>query len=190
LVTGASQGARNINRSIIASLDLFEASNWQILHLTGEADYEEVRSAYAGRKVRATVLPYTHDMPEALAVADLVVARAGASFLAELTVVGRASILLPYPFHRDQHQLANARCLSCHRAAEIVEDRREVRLTAPVLRTALVKLMDDDRCRESMAVSAASLGRRDAAASVAIHILKWSADSNLSRAGESLQGLC
>ncbi len=190
LVTGASQGARNINRCMLACLDLFEPSDWQILHLTGETDYEEVRSAYADRRVCATVLPYTHDMAEALAVADLVVARAGASFLAELTVVGRASILLPYPFHRDQHQRANAHCLSRHGAAVIVEDRREVRLTAPILRSALSNLMGDDHGRESMAASAASFGRRDAAQCVAIHILKMGGDSSLLQAGESLQALC
>lgn len=170
LVTGASQGARTINEAVVANLDLFgsqRGAQWQILHLTGEADFEMVRKAYAGRSVPATVLPFTDRMPAALTLADLVLSRAGASTLAEILAVGRASILMPYPFHRDNHQIANAECLRRHGAAEIVTDHKELRLNAPALRTALERLMEGKAYREEMARTARRLGKPEAAAQVA-----------------------
>jgi len=171
LITGASLGARNINEAVAALLpDLRKSEGWQILHLTGEADYEAVRSAYQTSGSDAKVLAYTEDMPDALAAADLVVSRAGASTLAELTAVGRASILMPYPYHRDQHQLANAGCLARAGAARIVPDRKTTRKNIPSLRAALEELMRNDGAREAMASAARRIGRGDAAARVAERI--------------------
>ena len=93
-------------------------------------------------------------MADALAVADLVVSRAGASTLAELTVVGRPSVLLPYPFHKDMHQLANAKCLERAGSARIVEDRIDPAMTAPVLKRTLEPLMASEDLRRSMADAA------------------------------------
>ena len=173
LITGASQGARNINRAVIANLDLLEhhRNEWQIIHLTGESDHDEVAESYRERSVEAVVLRYTEHMADALAVADLVIGRAGASSLAEITAVGRAAILMPYPYHRDQHQLANARCLESASAASIVPDRIDPKHNGPALRAAMEELMADDAKRGMMAEASRRMGRGQAAAAVADHLL-------------------
>ena len=112
LITGASQGAQTINEAVLANLSFLQSQrDWQVLHLTGEPHFQFVRQTYERCGLDAAVLPFTDHMADALAAAGLVVGRAGASFLAELTVVGRASVLMPYPFHRDDHQLHNALAL-------------------------------------------------------------------------------
>lgn len=178
LVTGASQGARTVNEAVVANLPfLLTKDDWQILHLTGHTDYEEINEAYDrlrqsgdGKRLRATVLAFTEQMADALSAADLVVARAGASTLAEITAVGRASILIPYPHHRDQHQRANARCLVRASAARIVHDKVDSAVNGASLRVVLEQLMGDAATRESMAAAARRLGRGQAAAQIADYI--------------------
>ena len=94
----------------------------RFVHQTGAADYEEVRSAYEAQGVAAEVSPFITDMPRAFAEADLIVCRAGASALAELAAAGKASILVPYPFAADQHQLRNAQAMEAAGAARVVTD--------------------------------------------------------------------
>ncbi len=172
LVTGASQGATSINDAVIGNAPfLARMQEWQVLHLTGEEDHERVAAAYRHCGVPASVAAYTDRMAEALAVADLVVSRAGASTLAEITALGRPSILMPYPYHRDQHQLANAQCLARAGAARIVLDRIDPEINGPVLRSVLETLMADDQKRTSMATAARGVGRGDAAEKIAGHIL-------------------
>jgi len=173
LVTGASQGARSINQGMIALRSWLESrSNWQILHLTGESDHAFVASAYASRKGLGKVLSYTEHMADAVAAADLVISRAGASTLAELTAVGRAAILMPYPFHRDQHQLANAECLERVGAARIVRDAIDPGVNAPALQSVLGELMSDDAKRAAIAEAARRMGRLDADETIACEVLK------------------
>ncbi len=168
LVTGASQGARTINLAMQRVWPTFRAAApaWQLLHLTGEADYEATRAAYAAAGVDAQVQAFTHEMPLAIAAADAVVSRSGASTLAELTALGRPSILLPYPFHRDMHQRSNARVLERAGAALLLHDAKEARANAAALLEAL-QVLSDDAVRGKMAAAARTLGRPDAAATVA-----------------------
>ena len=176
LVTGASQGARTINEAVLANLDLLESlDDWQVLHLTGDRDHEQVRDAYRRRSVRHTVQAFTHHMAEALAAADLIVARAGASTLAEITAVGVPSILMPYPFHKDMHQLANARCLARASAARIVQDAIDVAVNGRALRRVLEQLMMNHEQRTAMAVAAQRMARGNAATDVADRILELAA---------------
>ncbi len=171
LVTGASQGARTVNHAVTENLDFFaEPTEWQLLHLTGEADYEAVVEAYARCDVGAKVLPFTQHMPEAMAAADLVVTRGGASSLAEATAVGVPSVVLPYPFHRDRHQEANAECLVRAGAAVMVVDQIDPAINGPALREALAPLMANEQERLAMAKAARSLGKPNAAATVAEHL--------------------
>ncbi|MCG3125342.1 MAG: UDP-N-acetylglucosamine--N-acetylmuramyl-(pentapeptide) pyrophosphoryl-undecaprenol N-acetylglucosamine transferase [Phycisphaerae bacterium] len=175
LVTGASQGARTINRAVthVASEFLRRNPDWQILHLSGQADEGEVRAAYEAADVRrATVLAFTHEMNHALCAADVVVSRAGASTLAELTLLGRASILLPYPYHRDRHQHANGQVLVDAGAAAMLEDRIAPEQNAGPLLEALLRLADPD-VRRGMSAAAGRLARPDAADAVA----RWLADN-------------
>jgi UDP-N-acetylglucosamine--N-acetylmuramyl-(pentapeptide) pyrophosphoryl-undecaprenol N-acetylglucosamine transferase len=177
LITGASQGARTVNEAVVANLDFLAGlSGWQVLHLTGHSEFEEVKAAYArlGSKMdgRATVLAYTDHLSDALSAADLVVARAGASSLAEITAMGRASILMPYPHHKDLHQLANARCLVRSSAARIVHDKIDARINGPALRLVLEQLINDDEGRGAMAAAAKRLGRGQAAAQIADYVVE------------------
>ncbi len=191
LVTGASQGARTLNQAVVANLDYLKSlDEWQILHLTGDLDYEDVRGAYVSQSLRAKVLPFTPDMAEALAAADLVIARAGASTLAEITAVGRASILLPYPYHRDEHQLANARCLVRASAARIVRDAIDPDINGPAVREALEQLTGDDQMRQSMASSARQMGRGQAATVIADEIIALGHARGTLAQPESLKALC
>jgi UDP-N-acetylglucosamine--N-acetylmuramyl-(pentapeptide) pyrophosphoryl-undecaprenol N-acetylglucosamine transferase len=178
LVTGASQGARSINEAVIANGKFLAAlADWQILHLAGERDFDEVKAAYERCGAAAVVEAYTDHMADALAVSDLVISRAGASTLAEITALGRPSILMPYPYHRDQHQRANAECLARAGAAQIVLDRIKPEENGPTLRRVLEELMSDDDLRSSMASAARNMGRPDAARAISEHILRltgWS----------------
>ena len=126
LITGGSQGARRLNQAAVESLPVWKERRMlarvRFVHQTGAADYEEVRSAYEAQGVAAEVSPFITDMPGAFAEADLVVCRAGASALAELAAAGKASILVPYPFAADQHQLRNAQAMEAAGAARVVTD--------------------------------------------------------------------
>jgi UDP-N-acetylglucosamine--N-acetylmuramyl-(pentapeptide) pyrophosphoryl-undecaprenol N-acetylglucosamine transferase len=168
LVTGASQGARSVNRTLPLVWPAFlrDHPDWQLLHLSGAADELETRAAYAAAGIDARVLAFTHDMPAALAAADVVISRAGASTLAELCALGRPSILLPYPFHRDHHQRANAQVLVRTGAALLVNDERDpLRNRDPLL--AALRHVAPDNAREAMAAAARRLARPQAAERVA-----------------------
>jgi UDP-N-acetylglucosamine--N-acetylmuramyl-(pentapeptide) pyrophosphoryl-undecaprenol N-acetylglucosamine transferase len=173
LVTGASQGARTINDAMLELLDDLEAATeWQILHVTGTADAERVRDAYRGRKLTGTVTAFTEHMADALAASDLVIARAGASSLAEITALGRPALLMPYPHHRDQHQRANADVLARRGAARLVPDQNDCRENAAALRQELVHLLRDEGELARMSNAARRLGRKDAANVIAGELLR------------------
>lgn len=191
LITGASQGARNINLAAITILPfLLSMDDWQILHLTGEADYESVCGAYENSSVRSSVVAYTDYMADALAASDLVIARAGASFLAELMAVGKASILIPYPYHKDQHQLANAKCLANVTAAKIVHDSLDPTINGTSLQRELELLMRNDTLRDSMAEAAKNLGFTNAADKIAQIILQTTQLQPLNRGCEMMEPVC
>jgi UDP-N-acetylglucosamine--N-acetylmuramyl-(pentapeptide) pyrophosphoryl-undecaprenol N-acetylglucosamine transferase len=171
LVTGASQGARSVNQTICRVWPEFVARHpeWQLLHLTGAADEAETGSAYAatGQTAGAVrVVAFVHEMWLALTAADLVVSRAGASTLAEITALGKPAILLPYPYHKDRHQHANAQVLVDAGAAVLIEDHKTAEANHRPTLAALERL-SDDRPREQMAQAARRLGRPTAAANVA-----------------------
>ncbi len=179
LATGASQGARTINEALLQVWPAFAAQNpaWQLLHLTGPADEERIRAAYraAGVLRSATeaassgsvvVLGYAHDMADCLAAADAVIARAGASTLAELTALGKPGVLFPYPYLKDRHQDFNADVLVAAGAAIRIDDARDAAQNAGPLRAALERL-SDEKTRGAMSAAARALGRIDAADAIA-----------------------
>lgn len=171
LITGASLGARSINRACVnLAPSLATLDGWQILHLTGASDEAEVRAAYARARVHAQVLAYTEHMPEAMAAADLVVARAGASTIAEVLAAAVPAILLPYPYHRDKHQLAHAELLEQHGAALTCIDAIDPERTADGLWASLCLLVSNDERRAHMRRSARALDHPDAAEAIARRI--------------------
>ena len=140
---------------------------WQLLHLSGPSDERRVRAAYTAAGAAARVLSFTHDMHLALAAADVVVSRAGASTLAELTALGRPSVLMPYPYHRDRHQHANGQVLVDAGAAVMIEDLCEAETNRGPLIAALDAILGDAAHRERLQMSAAGLARPSAGAAVA-----------------------
>jgi UDP-N-acetylglucosamine--N-acetylmuramyl-(pentapeptide) pyrophosphoryl-undecaprenol N-acetylglucosamine transferase len=173
LVTGASQGAASINATMLEMIDLLRIStDWQTIHLTGSQDFEKCRDAYKDAGIDARLLSYTEQMPLCMVAADLIISRAGASTLAEITAMGRPSILMPYPFDKKQHQMANAQVLLDHHAAEVVEDANDPRENARRLGPLLSSLMESSPRRERMAKASAALGRTDAAEVIAESLLE------------------
>ncbi len=185
VITGASLGAKTINDAIIALLDQPDIlgalhgpapaqahGSWQILHLTG------LGQAAAARRAAAKfpsgfwkVLEYVDDMAAVWALADLVIARAGAGLCAELTACGVPAILLPYPFHRDQHQQANAAHLTSAGAARLVLDTKDAAINAAALHPVLLELLTHPATRQAMAQASRRLGRPQAAADVARRLI-------------------
>ncbi len=122
LVFGGSQGAQYLNETVIKAwenlVDL--SSQFQVFHVTGEANYKSICISYEGRSVAVKVVPYCHQMADAYAAADFVICRAGASTIAELVVARRPALLVPYPYATDNHQLYNAEVLLKAAASEVM----------------------------------------------------------------------
>lgn len=110
LITGGSQGAQAINETVLRSLPKFELlyNDLQIIHCTGEYEYESVKAAYKQTKIDAFVCSFLDDMGAAFCMADIIICRAGATTIAEITAVGIPAILIPYPYAADNHQYWNA----------------------------------------------------------------------------------
>jgi UDP-N-acetylglucosamine--N-acetylmuramyl-(pentapeptide) pyrophosphoryl-undecaprenol N-acetylglucosamine transferase len=167
LVTGASLGAQTVNEAVIEMLKGVTLRGWQILHLSGRDHAESVRAGYRDLSLSARVIDFTADMADIWAVADVAISRSGASSCAELTACGVPSILMPYPFHKDLHQRANAKALADAGAAILVDDEKDRRRNADKLRPAVESLLYDAPRRQAMAAAARKLGHPDAAARVA-----------------------
>ena len=163
LVFGGSRGARAINDALLAALPLLQAlgGGLRILHQTGAEDLERVREGYrqAGW-ADAEVVPFIQDMAGAYARAHLVLCRAGATTIAELTACGRPAILVPYPFAAGDHQRGNAEALA-RKGAALVLPQSE--LTAQTLARLAGDLLVDRGRLLAMGRAATALGRRGAA---------------------------
>jgi UDP-N-acetylglucosamine--N-acetylmuramyl-(pentapeptide) pyrophosphoryl-undecaprenol N-acetylglucosamine transferase len=122
LVTGGSQGAHHLNMEALNALEeLADLKNrLHFFHLTGEADQPLVAAGYRAAGFEARVEAFSREMPELMAQSHLILCRAGASTLAEVTALGRAALLVPYPFAANNHQEFNARFLADAGAAEII----------------------------------------------------------------------
>jgi len=165
LIFGGSAGARRINYAVIDALKLLTdlAADLSIIHQTGQADYAAIKAAYMALPFAAEVTPFIDRMDEAYARADLVLCRAGATTVAELTVFGKAAILVPFPYAIYDHQRANAQALQERGAAEMILDQE---LTGARLAERIRGYFSDRARLERMAAAARALGRPDAAARI------------------------
>lgn len=165
LVFGGSAGARRINRAVCDSFNYLteQRDRIQFLHQTGRSDIEWVKESYRKWSFKGTVTPFIYEMAEAYAVSDLVISRAGATTLAELTAVGRPAILIPYPFAAANHQEENARKLSDMGAAKMILDTD---LSGETLSEGIKEFLANDELRREMERAVRSLGRPDAASQV------------------------
>ncbi|WP_019242399.1 MULTISPECIES: undecaprenyldiphospho-muramoylpentapeptide beta-N-acetylglucosaminyltransferase [Bacillus] len=125
LVVGGSRGARPINEAVLKSMSLIEEKPYQLLYVTGDVHYDKVAEEMnlIGNPNNVVVKPFIHNMPEVLAGVDLVVARSGATTLAELTALGVPSILIPSPYVTNNHQEKNADSLVKQGAAIMILEK-------------------------------------------------------------------
>jgi UDP-N-acetylglucosamine--N-acetylmuramyl-(pentapeptide) pyrophosphoryl-undecaprenol N-acetylglucosamine transferase len=172
LVLGGSQGAKGINERVPAAIAAAVAAGADVtvVHQTGRERDAAVRAGYERLELasRARVVPFIDDVAAALDAADLVIERSGASSLAELCAVGRASILVPFPFAADDHQMKNARSLEQAGAAVAVA---EAEATPARLAAEIAALARDPDRRARMARAALDLGRPHAAREVAMDLV-------------------
>lgn len=164
LVTGGSQGARALNETAPPAL-LRLGRSLQVVHLAGLGNEAAVEARYApgGRDLAVTVRAVAADMDRLFAAADLVICRGGGTTVAELMAVGRAAVVVPYPHHKDQQQLHNARVLERVGAAVICE---EDDLTVDALADRVGRLLEEPARLRAMSDEARKLRRPDAAEAI------------------------
>jgi len=161
LVFGGSQGAHAINVAMVEAAPRLAADGGvDLTHQTGERDVELVRGAYRDAGLQARVEPFLYAMDREMKQADVIVSRAGATSIAELTASGRAAILIPLPTATDDHQKKNAEVLARAGAAEMVEQKD---VTGALLAERLLALAHDPPRRARIAAAARAFARPDAA---------------------------
>ncbi len=162
LVFGGSQGARYFSEAVppaIAHLSPNARARLRIVQQCREEDLAEVRNAYAAAGVTAELQTFFKDLPERMANAHLVIGRAGASSIAELTVLGRPAVLVPLPHAVDNDQLRNAKRLADAGAGWCIE---QMGLTPEKLAATIASLMEQPAVLSAAARAAKQLGRPDA----------------------------
>ncbi len=177
LVMGGSQGAASINNFMIhfatnlaQHLDRHHPegrSAWQVLHIAGPNRSQPVRDAYRAAAICATVLDYSEEMSLAWGAADLAICRAGANTVAEAWANQTPCLFLPYPYHKDQHQAANAKPLVRAGGSELFEDHVTPRKNAGSVGKRLLDLLCDPQPVVGMAANIRSMGATDGASSAA-----------------------
>jgi UDP-N-acetylglucosamine--N-acetylmuramyl-(pentapeptide) pyrophosphoryl-undecaprenol N-acetylglucosamine transferase len=191
LVFGGSLGARGLNARVVEALEHLgnERESLRFVHQTGKADLEAVRRGYEGKGFEVEVLEFIENMSRAYLSSDLVICRAGATTIAELTTCKKASILVPFPLATDDHQAVNAKALVDAGAALMF---RESELTGERLAAAVLELKRDKARLKKMERAAGSLGRPEAAREIAdvlqdMCLQKWGALTGQKREGEPLR---
>ncbi len=166
LVFGGSQGATAINAAFLDSAEYLTDiwNGFEVIHQSGEKGYEAVEASYRRKKLKVEVQKFRDDMASAYSGADLVVCRAGATSIAEITAFGLASVLVPYPFASDNHQEVNAESLRGAGASVMI---RQDNLTGKTLADAIRGFYEDAGRLKEYSARAAALGRPRAAMVIA-----------------------
>lgn len=170
LIMGGSQGARGINRVVGMALEQFEKMGIQVLHIAGTTDYEEVRDVYAKHPLlKQHVAAFCHRMDLAYRLADLAIARSGASSMTELAYFGVPSLLVPYPHAAEDHQTRNAEIFDKAGAARMMP---EATLNADTLAEAVRAILTNAKEANKMKQAVQKLAVRDAAEKIATLVEK------------------
>ncbi|HXC74568.1 MAG TPA: undecaprenyldiphospho-muramoylpentapeptide beta-N-acetylglucosaminyltransferase [Sphingomicrobium sp.] len=167
LITGGSQGATVLGEVVPDGLGLLQPAlrrRLQVVHQCRPDDIERVRKTYAELGIPAELMTYIEDMPEKLADAHLIIGRAGASTIAELTAAGRPAILIPFPAATDDHQTANAREMTAAGGARTIQ---QTNFTPTVLARQIEAMAADPVALNNAASRALSVGRPHAARDLA-----------------------
>lgn len=162
LIFGGSRGAEKINQVTINALDELQKRPYQTIFVTGQIHFDRLTKDIDLKKYseKVAILPYISNMPEILPNIEVIVGRAGATSLAEITALGIPSILIPSPYVTNDHQTKNARSLVEKKAAELIT---EGELDSKVLMSKLDDLMLNESSRKEMAANAKSMGQPAAA---------------------------
>lgn len=152
LVTGASQGASTINALLpeLAKNNETFFQGWEILHIAGTTHIEEVKQAWKDTNVPCKVLGFTHAMGNAWGAADLAITRGGANTIAELAMNAIPSLVMPYPYHEDDHQRRNASPLALLGGIVIATDHKELAPNIADAGARILQLLSKQHLRSSM----------------------------------------
>jgi len=166
VITGGSRGARSLNYAMSSVYQKYQNDkNIQFYHITGQTGYQESLSFYKENRIevlnhdRIKIVPYLYQMEDALAAADIIIGRAGASFLSEVMVKGIPSILVPYPFAAANHQEHNARAMEKRGAAKVILDQE---LEEGKLLSDLETIISNVTFRSQMGAAAKEMGKANA----------------------------
>ncbi|MBK8169999.1 MAG: undecaprenyldiphospho-muramoylpentapeptide beta-N-acetylglucosaminyltransferase [Sandaracinaceae bacterium] len=172
LVLGGSQGARSLNVLVPEALAKSHVAERgiEIVHQAGAAMVAEVQARYAQLGVSATVVPFIEDMARAYSSSSVVISRAGAATVAELSAIGRAAILIPFPQATDDHQTKNAEALMQEGAALMM---KESAFSVDELAYQVQELVADPYRRAQMAMAARRVGHPEAAAAIVDDLCAW-----------------
>lgn len=177
LITGGSTGAQSINRFMQRFADAHPDAlqGWQVIHQTGrqisETELSDLRAAYTSAGVPAWVEHYIDDMGNAYAAADLGISRCGAGTIAECWAAKLPSMFFPYPYHRDQHQLHNAKPLIKVEGAIACKDHVDPEANLRAYAEMMCDLLTNPHRRARMCTALESLGDPDGAARIAADLV-------------------
>ncbi|MGD9062600.1 MAG: undecaprenyldiphospho-muramoylpentapeptide beta-N-acetylglucosaminyltransferase [Desulfobacterales bacterium] len=164
LIIGGSQGAHRINMAVIEALEyLKDKDQLHFVHQTGDADEQQVNKAYRQNHIRCTVQSFFNNMDELYRKSDLLICRAGATTVAEITALGKAVIFIPFPHAADDHQVLNAGSLSDHGAAETIIEKD---LSGQLLSERIAFYAAHEKVLNDMAARARRFGKPDAAQNI------------------------
>lgn len=171
LVFGGSQGAHAINTAMVAALPFLKERGvkLEITHQTGEKDCDEVAAAYRAAGVAARVTPFISDMASEYAKAHLIVCRAGATTIAEITACGKPCLFIPFPHAVDDHQRRNAEALLKKDACFMLLEQE---LNGEKLAGVITGMIDDPETLQRMGELAFGLARLDAASIIVDEMIK------------------
>lgn len=161
-IVGGSRGAKSINESSqLLAKECFEKKEYQVLHMTGDTQYDATMLMYKELGISSDseyikVIPYIHNMPYALAGADLIISRCGAGLISEITALGKPCILIPYPYASDNHQEFNARALEKYGAANVILEKD---LNNKVLLSEVRYLLNNPNDMKKMSAQSKKLGK-------------------------------
>jgi UDP-N-acetylglucosamine--N-acetylmuramyl-(pentapeptide) pyrophosphoryl-undecaprenol N-acetylglucosamine transferase len=177
VVIGGSQGARVLSDVVPAAMALLPEglrANLRVAHQARDEDAGRAAAGYEAADVRAEIAPFFIDIPRRLSEAQLVISRSGASSVADISVIGRPAILIPYPAATGDHQTANARGLADAGAAVLIQEKQ---LDATGLARHIAAILEDPGRAEAMARSALGEGKPDATARLVALVEDLSGDS-------------
>lgn len=170
-VFGGSAGAHRINTTMAAAAPLLAdlSGSLEVIHQTGDKDLEVVTAAYAAAGIEATVVPFIDRMADAYRRADLIICRAGATTIAEVTACGKPCIFIPFPYATDDHQRRNAEALLKKGAGFMITEHE---LSVETLALDIRRLLSDPALLAETGEQARGLARLDAAQAIVDEMLK------------------